>query len=62
MKNKKIFLFDILILIVICFILLTASFKNKLSSQMFDNLMILYGTIIFIVIVLLIITVIKLKK
>ncbi|WP_193564915.1 hypothetical protein [Clostridium estertheticum] len=59
MKNKKIFVFSILFLIITGIMSLTVSFRTKMDNQMFDNLMILYGVIYLIGIITFVIVVAK---
>ncbi|MBX4272041.1 hypothetical protein [Clostridium estertheticum] len=59
MKNKKIFVFSILFLIITGIMSLTVSFRTKMANQMYDNLMILYGVIYFIGIITFVIVMAK---
>ncbi|ADY56272.1 hypothetical protein Sgly_1977 [Syntrophobotulus glycolicus DSM 8271] len=61
MKNTTIFFYNILGGILIAIILLTVSFRNKISSQMFDRAMIMYGIVFGVIIITFLIKIIKSK-
>lgn len=61
MKNNIIVLSSVLNLIIIAIMLLTVSLRNKISSQMFDNAMILFGVLFVILTIITVIIVVKSK-
>ncbi|BCZ48493.1 hypothetical protein psyc5s11_45600 [Clostridium gelidum] len=62
MKNKKLFCISIFQLITISIMLLTVSQNHKLSDNIFDNLMIIYGLLFLTSIIAVIVIMVVAKK
>lgn len=62
MKNKKIFGFSILFLIMVAIMLLTVSLRNQMSNQTFDFLIIFYGVVYVIGLVTFVIAILTSKN